>query len=150
MGPSFLPMAAIAHSTISVSTLGNRSLNGDGKDGSTRMTRADGFSGTVVTIWVAVCRTRTDVRSNVGKPSAGTLHTVERTVSRVIRFAVPDNGRRCCSGPTIAVVSEVSLRFSTSSQGPLCADSVEKLPDLVNSGSTMRFAKREAREFGAV
>ena len=81
--------------------------NGEEKDGFTRTTRAAGFSGTAATIWAGACRKRTDARSTVGKPSDGTLHKFERTVNRVIHFAVRDNGKRCCSGLMIAAICEV-------------------------------------------
>jgi hypothetical protein len=81
--------------------------NGEEKDGYTRTTRAVGSSGTAATIWAGASQKRTDAISDVGKPSAGTSNKFERIVNRVIHFAVPDNGKRCCSGPMIAAISEV-------------------------------------------
>src|ERR1700733_9048113 len=88
--------------------LRKRWVNGAARAGSTRRTRAAGFSGTAAIIWEGAATTTRD-RFDAGARSSGTSPRSRKTAYPAIFGAVAASAKRCSTGHTIAGGSEVRV-----------------------------------------
>jgi hypothetical protein len=99
-------MAAIAHSTTSVSMPANHCPSGARTDGYTPTIRAAGFNGIADIIWAAECRKKTFDRLGVGRQCDDISGRSNFTASPVTRPAANANDRLFFTGPTIVENSD--------------------------------------------
>lgn len=86
--------------------------SGVGRVGSTKKTRAAGFSGIAATTWAGDAWT-TNGRSNAGARCAGMLSKSRRTVRPARSIAGRNRDKHCFTGLTIRASSSVALCLNT-------------------------------------